>query len=154
VIESILIAGKPWRESDPEKLNDIRRRLAKLDDYHFKSLLRKFANPAICEAETYADLIRTPIMRKRLLALNIIRPKKLSGKSELRNRKDSQRGMTGRSNTSRSGHSRFCRLRSCTAFRMSGSLKSAESCEYQRPHQATGRACAADRSRAARHCQS
>ena len=74
-IEALLTHAGPWRESDPAKISDIRRSLLKLDEYHFRQLVRALGKTNCCAPESYAELIRTPSMQKRLLALNIIKPR-------------------------------------------------------------------------------
>jgi hypothetical protein len=74
VIEAILACGVPWRESERHRLIDIRKYLLKTYESDFKRLMRLFSKPEICDPETYAQLIRHPKMKERMLALNLIRP--------------------------------------------------------------------------------
>lgn len=74
-IEAILACGVVWRESDPRQFTYIRRSLMKADEYDFKRFIRLCSKPDKCAPETYAELIRTPQMQKRLIALHIIKPR-------------------------------------------------------------------------------
>lgn len=73
-IEAILATGIVWRETDTREIAYVRRDLLKTDEYDFRKLMRLLGKPEICAPETYAELIRSPKMKERMLALNIIKP--------------------------------------------------------------------------------
>lgn len=70
-IEALLACKVRWEEVDPKRLADIRRSLLKLHDYELKTIMIRLRRPDICAAETYQELIRTPNMQARLLALGL-----------------------------------------------------------------------------------
>jgi len=71
VIEAILKCGVRWEEKDPGRLADIRRSLSRMRDYHLKEIMRYLERPEICAPEMYQELVRTPKMRARLVALDM-----------------------------------------------------------------------------------
>ncbi len=73
-IEAILATGVVWRETDSREIAYIRRDLLKTDEYDFRKLMRLLGKPEICAPETFSELIRSPKMKERMLALNIIKP--------------------------------------------------------------------------------
>lgn len=72
-IETLLTCGVRWEETNPERLADIRRSLLKVSDYDLKTILSRLRRPEICAPETYQELIRTPRMQERLLALGLLK---------------------------------------------------------------------------------
>ena len=74
VVEELLSCGVCWEEKDPEKLGDIRRSLLKLRDGNLQDLMKVLKKPAVCTVDTYLELIHTPSMRKRLVALGLLKP--------------------------------------------------------------------------------
>ncbi len=72
-IEALLACGVRWEESNPERLTRIRRSLLKVGDYDLKTVLSRMRRPEICAPETYQELIRTPRIQKRLLALGLVK---------------------------------------------------------------------------------
>lgn len=68
-IEALLKCGVRWEETDPGRLTDIRRSLLKVGDYDLTTIVSRLRRPEICAPETYQELIRTPRMQERLLAL-------------------------------------------------------------------------------------
>jgi len=73
IIEALLACRVRWEETDPERLAEIRRSLLKFSDYELKGILSRLKRPEICGPETYRELIRTPTMQKRLLALGLMK---------------------------------------------------------------------------------
>lgn len=45
----------------------------KVRDYELKTILSRLRRPEICAPETYQELIRTPRMQERLLALGLVK---------------------------------------------------------------------------------
>jgi hypothetical protein len=72
-VEALLTCGVRWQEADPERLTEIRRLLLKADDYDLKNVLRHLKRAEVCTPETYEELIRTPKIRQRLLALGFLK---------------------------------------------------------------------------------
>lgn len=72
-IEALLKCGVRWEETDPERLTDIRRSLLKVGDYDLNTILSRLRRPEICGPETYQEIIRTPRMQERLLALGLVK---------------------------------------------------------------------------------
>jgi hypothetical protein len=72
-IEALLACGVRWEESNPDRLAEIRRSLVKVGDYELKTILSRLKRPEICAPETYQELIRTPRMQERVLALGIVK---------------------------------------------------------------------------------
>ncbi|NWF73296.1 MAG: hypothetical protein HXY51_09705 [Nitrospirae bacterium] len=70
-IETLLACKVRWEEANPERIADIRRLLLKLSDYDLKTIVSRLRKPEVCAPETYRELIRTPSMQKRLLALGL-----------------------------------------------------------------------------------
>lgn len=73
VLEAVLTCGARWEESNPGVLGEIRRSLLKVNDCDLKTIMSRLKRPGICEPETYQELIRTPRMQGRLLALGLVR---------------------------------------------------------------------------------
>lgn len=44
-----------------------------VDDYDLRTVLSRLKRPEICAPETYRELIRTPRMQERLLALGLVK---------------------------------------------------------------------------------
>jgi ankyrin repeat protein len=82
-IEVLLACGVRWEESNSEKLTAIRRSLVKAGDYDLETIFSRLKRPEICAPETYQELIRTPRMQERLLALGIVK-KRVSERERLR----------------------------------------------------------------------
>lgn len=74
-IEAILACGVVWRETDRRRMIYVRQYLLKTDEHDFKKLMHLFSKPEICAPETYAELIRQPKMKERMLALKLIKPR-------------------------------------------------------------------------------
>ena len=72
-IEVLLACGVRWAESNPEKLTRIRRSLVNVGDDELKAILSRLRRPEICAPETYQELIRTPRMQARVLALGLVK---------------------------------------------------------------------------------
>lgn len=72
-IEALLTCGVRWEETNPQRLTEIRRSLLKIGDYDLKTILSRLRRPEICAPETYQELIRTPRMQERLLALGLLK---------------------------------------------------------------------------------
>lgn len=72
-VEALLSCRVRWEETNPERLADIRRSLLKFSDYELKGILSRLKRPEICGPETYRELIRTPSMQGRLLALMLVK---------------------------------------------------------------------------------
>ena len=72
-IEALLACRVRWEETNPERLAEIRRSLLKVSDYELKAILSRLRRPEICAPETYRELIRTPSMQGRLLALGLVK---------------------------------------------------------------------------------
>ena len=72
-IETLLACKVRWEETNPERIADIRRLLLKLSDYDLKTIMSRLKKPEVCAPETYPELIRTPSMQKRLLALGLVK---------------------------------------------------------------------------------
>jgi hypothetical protein len=72
-IVALFACGMPWQEPNPERLTDLRRSLLKADDYDLKTVLSRLRRPEICAPETYQELIRTPKVQQRLLALGLVK---------------------------------------------------------------------------------
>ena len=72
-IEALLTCGVRWEETNPERLTEIRRPLLKIGDYDLKTILSRLRRPELCARETYQELIRTPRMQERLLALGLVK---------------------------------------------------------------------------------
>ena len=72
-IEALIKCGVRWEETDPERLTDIRRSLLKVGDYDLTTILSRLRRPEVCGPETYQELVRTPRMQERLLALGLMR---------------------------------------------------------------------------------
>jgi hypothetical protein len=70
-VEALLACKVQWREVDPQRLADIRRSLLKVRDYELKTIMIRLKRTDICTPETYEELIRTPSMQSRLLALGL-----------------------------------------------------------------------------------
>ena len=73
-IQAVLAKGVVWRETDAHELVYTRKYLMKTGEYEFKKLMRLFSRPEICAPETYAELIRHPKMKERMLAVKLIKP--------------------------------------------------------------------------------
>jgi hypothetical protein len=71
--EALLACGVRWEESNPERLTEIRGSLLKVGDYELKTILSRLRRPEICAPETYQELIRTPRMQERVLALGLVK---------------------------------------------------------------------------------
>lgn len=84
VFEALFESGVQWSEADVEKLTDIRRSLLKLEDYELKRFLQHLKKPEVCATETYQELVRTPRMQERLIALGLMK-KPVSEQEQLRN---------------------------------------------------------------------
>ena len=72
-IEAILNCGTQWSERNRDTLGHIRRNLLKADDYDLKCIMKLLKKSEACAPETYQELIRTPKMQERLLAIGILR---------------------------------------------------------------------------------
>ncbi len=72
-IEALLGCGVRWEESDARKLTGIRRSLLRIGDYDLKRILARLGRPETCAPETYQELLRTPRMQQRLLALGLVK---------------------------------------------------------------------------------
>lgn len=72
-IEALLTCGVRREESDPEKLAGIRRSLLKVGDYELRTILSRLRRPEVCAPETYQELVRTPRMQERVLALGLVK---------------------------------------------------------------------------------
>jgi hypothetical protein len=72
-IEALLAWGVRWEGASRGRLNYIRRSLLRVDDYKLKTILSCLRRPEICAPETYQELIRTPRMQARLLALGLVK---------------------------------------------------------------------------------
>jgi len=72
-IEALFKCGVRWEETDPERISQIRRSLLKIGDYELKTILSRLRRPEICAPETYQELMRTPRIRERLLALGLVK---------------------------------------------------------------------------------
>jgi len=83
-LEAVLTCGGRWEESNPERLTEIRRSLLKVTDYDLKTILSRLRRPEICAPVTYQELIRTPRMHGRLLALGLVK-KPVSERERRRN---------------------------------------------------------------------
>lgn len=70
-IEALLACKVRWEEVDPQRLADIRRSLLKLHDYDLRTIMTRLKRPDVCAPETYHELIRTPSIQARLLALGL-----------------------------------------------------------------------------------
>lgn len=70
-IEALLACKVRWEESDPQRLADIRRSLLKLRDYDLRTIMGRLKRPEICALETYQELIKTPSIQARLIALGL-----------------------------------------------------------------------------------
>jgi hypothetical protein len=68
-IDALLTCGVRLEETNPEKLTEIRRSLLKVDDHNLKTIVSRLRRLEICAPETYQEVIRTPRMQERLLAL-------------------------------------------------------------------------------------
>jgi ankyrin repeat protein len=84
-IEALLACKVRWEETNPDRIADIRRLLLKLTDYDLKTIVSRLRRSEVCAPETYRELIRTPTMQKRLLALGLV--KKLVSEDEKRRNK-------------------------------------------------------------------
>jgi hypothetical protein len=72
-IEAVFACGVRGDETDREKLSRVRQSLLKIEDYPLKTIISRLKRPEICSPETYQELIRTPRMQQRLLALGLIK---------------------------------------------------------------------------------
>ena len=72
-VEALLACGVRWEETNPEKVTGIRRSLLKVGDYELKTILSRLRRPEVCAPETYQELIRTPRMQERALALGLVK---------------------------------------------------------------------------------
>jgi hypothetical protein len=72
-IVALFACGVPWQEPNPERLTELRPSLLKADDYDLKTILCRLRRPEVCAPETYQELIRTPRMQQRLLALGLVK---------------------------------------------------------------------------------
>src|SRR5439155_14479404 len=72
-IEAVLSCGVRWEETNPEELTRIRQSLLKADDYALKRVLSRLGRPEVCAPEIFQELIRTPKMRRRALALDLVK---------------------------------------------------------------------------------
>ena len=72
-VEAVLNCGVRWEETDPRKLTGIRKSLLGIRDYELKRILSRLARADICAPETYHELLRTPTMQQRLLALGLVK---------------------------------------------------------------------------------
>lgn len=72
-VEALLACKVRWEETDPQRLGHIRRSLLKIRDYELKAIMTRLKRPDVCSPETYQELIRTPGMQARLLALGLWR---------------------------------------------------------------------------------
>jgi hypothetical protein len=72
-IEAILQCGTQWSEPDAKRLADIRRWLLHAGDYELKPILALLIQSEVCAPETYRELVRTPRMQARLVALGLAR---------------------------------------------------------------------------------
>lgn len=70
-LQAVLDCKLPWQETDRSQLADIRRLILLLDDYDVTAVMSRMKRPEICAPDTYAELIRTPTMQARLLALRL-----------------------------------------------------------------------------------
>jgi hypothetical protein len=72
-IEALLSCRVQWEEANPERVADIRRSILKVSDYDLKTILSRLRRSEVCAPETYRELIRTPTIQKRLLALGLVK---------------------------------------------------------------------------------
>jgi hypothetical protein len=72
-IEAVLDCGVRWQEADAEKLARIRRSLLSVRDDHLRAIVTRLGRPEVCALETYHELLRTPRMQQRLLALGLVK---------------------------------------------------------------------------------
>lgn len=72
-IEALLGCKVRWEEPDPKKLTEIRRSLLKVGDYDLKKILSRLSRPDICAPNTYQELVRTPRIQQRLLAMGLVK---------------------------------------------------------------------------------
>ncbi len=72
-IEALLACRGRWEETKPERLTEIRRSLLKVGAYELTTILPLLRRPERCAPETYQELIRTPRMQERLLALGLLK---------------------------------------------------------------------------------
>jgi hypothetical protein len=73
IVEAVLRCGVRWEETDPEKLTAIRRSLLRISDYDLKRVMACLGCPEICAPATFEELLRTPGIRQRLLALGLVK---------------------------------------------------------------------------------
>jgi hypothetical protein len=59
-IEAELSCGVRWEETDPRKLEGIRRSRLKVGADHLRRLVARLERTEICAPETYHKLFRTP----------------------------------------------------------------------------------------------
>ena len=62
-----------WTESDCGKLTGIRRSLLSVRGDELKRIVSRLERPEVCAPETYHELLRTPRMQQRLLALGLVK---------------------------------------------------------------------------------
>ncbi|WP_447985465.1 ankyrin repeat domain-containing protein [Nitrospira sp. Nam74] len=72
-IDALLSCKVRWQETRPEQLADIRRSLLKATDYDFSTVIRRLKREDVCESQTFNELIRTPRIQARVLALGLIK---------------------------------------------------------------------------------
>jgi ankyrin repeat protein len=73
--EALLTCGVRWEERDTARMKDVRWALLKADDSDLGAILRLLKRPEICAIDTYLELIRTPKMLQRAVALNLVKPR-------------------------------------------------------------------------------
>ena len=73
VIEAILTCGVRWSEASAEHLIEIRRSLLHAGDYEMKRILTLLKKPEICAPMIYQELVRTPRMQERLVAIGLVK---------------------------------------------------------------------------------
>jgi hypothetical protein len=126
--EALFDCGVRWEASDPEKLTRMRRSLLKVGDYDLRAILSRLRRPEVGAPETYQELVRTPRMQERVLALGLV--KRPVGERE-RQRDQFARLMErydGAAPYERSGRNPSRRWPSLTGSPMLGWGKSAASC--------------------------
>jgi hypothetical protein len=62
-----------FEETDPKKITRVRQSLLRIGDYELKRIVSRLGRPEICAPETHHELLRTPKMQHRLLALGLMK---------------------------------------------------------------------------------
>lgn len=82
-----LMSETRWEGVERNRLEGLRRQLLKIEDALLKNLITILRDPEVCDPAMFAELTRTPSMRKRMRQFGLLPPEGVSAKGDFKPRR-------------------------------------------------------------------